>query len=53
MHELREWKKSFTDVQKLTDELMITRGRARGLKQEVQTIAIDIIINDPFVHSLT
>ncbi|XP_019853233.1 PREDICTED: formin-like protein 3 [Amphimedon queenslandica] len=35
MHELKEWKKSFTDVQKLTDELLIARGRANGLKQEL------------------
>jgi hypothetical protein len=34
-HEIKEWDKSFIDVQQLTDDYMISRGRAKGLKQEL------------------
>lgn len=36
VHELREWERNFTDVQKLMDDLVLTRGRNEALKEEVK-----------------
>lgn len=34
-HELKEWKKNFVDVQGVMDNLMLAKGRVRGLTEEV------------------
>ena len=35
LHELREWRKNFIDIQQYMDDLAMARGRARNLKEEV------------------
>ena len=36
LHELREWRKNFIDIQQYMDDLAVARGRARNLKEEVR-----------------
>ena len=35
VHELKEWERNFTDVQKIMDDLVLARGRNQALKEEV------------------